>query len=138
MKEELISFKTAQLAKSKGFNWEVSNSYIIKSGKQVHIINMFKHNANIIPEELFENINHDSKFTRGYISAPTQSLLQKWLREERNIYIDIRCAFGSNGQYFFSLHQIVYPYRTLLASDKYYNTYEEVLEDALFSALVYL
>ena len=68
MEEQLISFDTAKLAKEKGFRIPVvygyqndtykNKSLYVKCYKDKHCYNV-----------------------RGQFSAPTQSLLQKWLRE---------------------------------------------------------
>lgn len=67
MKDQLVSFETAILAKEKGFSEEVTYGYD-QFGRNFH--------RDYIP--------HDYNI-RGLISAPTQSLLQKWLREKHNI-----------------------------------------------------
>ena len=66
MKEKIISFETAKLAKDKGLN--------LKNIKIDH----YDINGNIEP-----------KIGLVYLQAPTQSLLQKWLREKHNIHIGI-------------------------------------------------
>lgn len=72
MKEQLISFKTAKLAKEKGFNITNRNSYDENTGL-------------MLPLD-----PHGHCYTlEGVCPAPTQSLLQKWLREEHNIHIKV-------------------------------------------------
>ena len=82
MKDELIKFGTAVLAREKGFNHMKSNCYGDNMCYQLpkgELVNALKGNTVL-----------------GYILAPTQSLLQKWLREEHNIYLTI--GFGSINQ----------------------------------------
>lgn len=73
MKEQLISFETAKLAKEKGFDIEVLNAYrsdgSIFSGAEGEDNDIYNHNL------------------WDFYSAPTQSLLQRWLREKHNILI---------------------------------------------------
>ena len=78
MKEQLISFETAKLAKYKGFNELVDSVY--------NIVGVISNNIN--------NKNQDWENNEIY-SAPTQSLLQKWLREIKNIHIYIIPYFGT-------------------------------------------
>jgi hypothetical protein len=82
MKEELITFETAKLAKEKGFDLEVRDYYHPNYG------------LTDISDELC-NMN-GSNWAKGYYSAPTQSLLQKWLREEHNVDISIDVLFADS------------------------------------------
>lgn len=66
MKEELIKYETAVLAKEKGFNINTKERFFFNS----ELITEAKYTGN---KELYY--------------APTQSLLQKWLREEHNINV---------------------------------------------------
>ena len=61
----------------------------------------------------------------GNILAPTQSLLQKWLRETHNIFISI------NVNYCYK----IYNNDELYEESFYYNNYEEALEQGLQEAL---
>ena len=72
MEEQLITFETAKLAKEKGFpKLEVNGYPKIATG---------------YTKEGIETIVMDRSY---YYQAPTQSLLQKWLREKHNIEIQI-------------------------------------------------
>ena len=77
MKEQLISFETAKLAKEKGFNVNSTSSCWVRllNGEIIH---------NNEREDILEH-------ERGeyYLSQPTQSLLQKWLRETHKIIVDV-------------------------------------------------
>lgn len=72
MTDTLVSFETAKLAKEKGFPITEKGFYI---------------------EGVFINRGFSKDFHKWYKddsliqSAPTQSLLQRWLREEHNIHI---------------------------------------------------
>lgn len=123
MQEELISFDTAKLAKEKG---------LISGLKCTHIYCI---GYNVIPE-------NKTLVSHGYIRssvenqfhlalAPTQSLLQKWLREKHNINVLIE--FDS----------ISYGYRLIYVDERYtdkvvfemWDSYEEALEIGLQEAL---
>lgn len=78
MEEQRISFKLAKLAEEKGFDiiqtYGMESSLYKKDGTPTYYANYgFMY----------------SGLSDGYISAPTQSFLQKWLREIHNIDIDI-------------------------------------------------
>ena len=83
MKEELISFAHAILAKEKGFDWDVLHTY--RDGKLDYedyydgYIDELYYNANGINRTKFKEI----------ISAPTQAVLLRWLREKHNIDVVI-------------------------------------------------
>lgn len=70
MEEQLISFETAKLAKEKGFKEPVISGYseqgslFVKDYEKSHCYNV-----------------------RGLFSAPSQSLLQKWLRDRFTTYV---------------------------------------------------
>ena len=86
MKEQLISFETAKLAKEKGFNIEVKTYFDIKKfgDKPCEFYGRLNANDyNSWDDKLKKNIN------AGYISAPTQSLLQKWFREVHNCHVEV-------------------------------------------------
>jgi len=113
MKDELVSFETAKLAKEKGF--DIYQPYRYDDEKRIYH-------------------GRDQTFN---INAPTQSLLQKWLREVHNIHIQVHFI---NNSYllkikYFEKESIVdfniknYRYKTR------YKTYEEALEVALLEAL---
>lgn len=77
MNEQLISFETAKLTKEKGFNWEVVN-YIKLSTI-----------SNPLIEDECKPQNINSLQCNTIFSRPTQSLLQKWLRDKHKIILII-------------------------------------------------
>src|SRR5210317_1331625 len=84
MKEQLISFETAKLAKKKGFSHKVSY-FFYKDGSKGYMsdIGEFVPNCEADWNNTYEEIHKDK------CSAPTQSLLQKWLREEHNLHVEL-------------------------------------------------
>jgi len=86
MKEQLITFDTAKLAKEKGFNYPTLYSY----GAEEELSDM--------DGEYFEERNFNLLKESEYwnVSAPTQSLLQKWLREEHEIDITVMIVVASS------------------------------------------
>jgi len=121
MKEQLISFETAKLAKEKGFN-EVCKWYITS--------------------DTISDGNETNDFLRdGYYSAPTQSILQKWLREVHKLQIYVEPVWKD-------YHRVNTEYIPWVSYTKeeednhlpdeeevYYSSYEEALEIALVEAL---
>ena len=107
MKETIVSFKVAKLAKDKGFN-EIPCHYVYDEGilKQSY--------------QAFNRLNFEL--------APTQSLLQRWLREVHNINIESNFTMGLN--YSFTIYKgLVIKGNTEVAC------YEKSLEKALIIGL---
>lgn len=121
MEEQLISFKTAKLAKEKGFYFLTLWSYWMDNKKLII--------TDMTPDYQFpEEVEKYKKWER--YMAPTQSLLQKWLREECEIFVAVRIP--ENGTYKYQSSVLSGP--SWYNSD-YYNTYEEALEAGLKEAL---
>lgn len=120
MTEELVTLETAKMLREKGFNEYCKNVIDI----------------NNIPRETLYRINDD--LPKQCFSQPTQSIVQKWLREIKNLHIEIyrsACGYGyvivkaNNG--------------TWMEDDDAkgpndggnWDTYEEALEAGIFEAL---
>src|ERR1035437_1381955 len=73
MKEQLVSYKTAKLAKDKGFS--LLTLYYYDFIGDIGSSSSDDQNWNQSKETIY--------------SAPTQSSLQKWLRDERNFHLEI-------------------------------------------------
>ena len=140
MEEQLISYETAKLAKEKGFDEKVYREYD-KSG----YLRCTSKSADVVLgpyDELLKSTEYP---------APTQSLLQKWLREVHNCFIDIlphRDGDSKNKQWkskkdvFWSVEVDYYGknFEIELTDDsdftQHFNkTYEEALEIGLQEAL---
>ena len=124
MKEELITFETAKLAKEKGFDWEVNSFY--RGADHELILDMA-----YLPVERRQN----SKFVDSTsIAAPTHALLQKWLREVHNIDIDILKT-----RKHLSALEVIHSYCSYVGlreeSTADEKTYELALEKGLIEAL---
>lgn len=127
--EEICTYEVCKLAKEKGFNGYV-NAFYADGCDTPHTQG----------PERWNNYN-------GKYAAPTQSLLQRWLREEKGIVVEViaqpTCSTSKKNCYWWSIKQnsdgICYQYEEcsyLLYSDEgYFDTYELALEDALKYAL---
>lgn len=116
MRDELISFVTAKLAKEKGFNENCNYKY--RKGGTLSDGKGFLSNLDIY-------------------ESPTQSLLQKWFREEHDIHVLINVD-QKDGIAIFSWI-IFQPYKKYTPSVNGdvvdYDTYEQALEIGLREAL---
>ena len=140
MEEQLISYETAKLAKEKGFDEKVYREYD-KSG----YLRCTSKSADVVLgpyDELLKSTEYP---------APTQSLLQRWLREVHNCFIDIlphRDGDSKNKQWkskkdvFWTVEVDYYGknFEIELTDDSdftqhFNNNYEEALEIGLYQAL---
>jgi hypothetical protein len=141
MKEECIILETAKLAKEKGFDIGCNGSYteFHKTHKSDNPSFAMKkgevefdgssYNINNSPMSDFSNKNYTT------YSAPTQGLLQKWLREKYHLYV--RVATNSITTHFpmIELAEVGGTHLKGPVYDKNYETYEEALEVGLQEAL---
>lgn len=82
MNEQIVSFETAQLAKEKGFDLECEKFY--KENNVFGDSFEFYKNSTLMG---IGNHHPDNKHWLTYCTAPTQSFLQKWLRDVQNIFV---------------------------------------------------
>jgi len=123
MIDELISFETAKLAKEKGFDEKVYREYD-KSG----YLRCTSKSADVVLgpyDELLKSTEYP---------APTQSLLQKWLREEHKLQIAINYC-GDTYPTVEEDYDAYYPSVRNFINGNIVETYEEALEQGLQEAL---
>jgi hypothetical protein len=107
MEETLVSYTTAVLAKEKGFNLRTESLY--RSATQI----------------IYSIHGYDFD-----IAAPTQTALQKWLREEYNIHVWVSCTPYLNSYTFnYNLNQEIF------SNNIKYVSHDKALEVGLNSAL---
>ena len=124
--EEICTYEVAKLAKEKGFNERTRRYY----------------EANCVNPKAIEHCTGANCFNKypKAVSAPTQSLLQRWLREEKGLCISVEAyptlaivgkvcfawvvKSGSDGHFMESNDSL-----------QTFYTYEHALEDALAYSL---
>ncbi len=121
LEDVYVSFDTAKLAKEKGFNLQLTSCYF-------YDWEYFK--QKLSTSAILKNHNADDE---SY-SAPTQSILQRWLRNKYNIQVYVYSHTLRNekwGDY------VVYVNNEALndARDEEFQTYEEAMEFGLAKAL---
>lgn len=120
--EEICTYEVAKLAKEKGFDWMPSMYFHSGVERDLRVVGVNGANPNKIPHS-------------PHISCPTQTQLQRWLREERKWNIVVR-MYEDKGYYWFvqnSKGQLQTSYFTY--ADEMFSTYELALEDALAYSL---
>ena len=113
--EEICTYEVAKLAKEKGFNCKVEWYY---------------YRGTLLTDDEWDRYNKGIDYI---CSAPTQSLLQRWLREEKNIDISIVPLYI--GGYSYIVYNIHCRDNRVVNTNAGYDTYELALEDALKYAL---
>ena len=147
MKERIVSLRTAKLAKEKGFKISCHSYYFEDGEFREHKIEITHgyYGGEVIyeQEEFYENWNSGflttkdgdrcfgCKKSQGYFetySAPSQSLLQKWLREEKDILVYV----DPKSHHFFESH-IITSNNEIISNRG--DNWENVLENSLYIAL---
>ena len=136
--EQYITLETAKLAKQAGFDWGINTVY---KGEKLYT-DVISFNWNI-PREDFEKEGSDNLFhtfiqdsSNEFYSSPTQSVLQRWLREEKMVHIEIVTGMGQYVVWFTDCGKK----RLLIENHKEatFNTYESALEAGLQKCLTLL
>lgn len=134
MKEQIISFELAKLAKDKGFDVESLYFYTKPNSKMYAIDEEIRaYEIKNTARKLYECGKHAALNRESVLLAPTQGLLQKWLREKHSIdvIVDKVDSTPSSGYYFNIYRENI--------EDEYgiikFNTYEDALEKGLEEAL---
>ena len=137
MKEQLITFKTAKLAKEKGFDWEVDNGY--------------NNDSQLLCNDRQRDLEFNYNEEEGRTSAPTQSLLQKLLREKHKLSVEVEFDYAyeidegkgnySDAIFTVKIADISNPRKYNVVSPNWQRrdgnqfTYEQALEKGLQAAL---
>ena len=125
IQEEVVTYEVAKLAKEKGFSQHIGDdAYVVE---------------NEYDDKYEVGCCYPIPFIPDYlptITAPTQSLLQRWLREEKKVEAYVR-HFEETNKYPHHFGVIITDDKgqTLEIGGKLFDTYELALEDALKYAL---
>lgn len=138
MLEKLVGLEVAILARDKGFN-EVC--YYFHSPEFSEIENgKFHRNSKM-------NIKGNKLFPTDYVTAPTQSFLQAWLRDNNKIFIDIETDCTTYPKFCFTIKEFFgnpndlaseeWGWISIINDDDWglYRKYEEALEAGLKKGL---
>ena len=117
MIETIVSLETAKLLKEEEFNVNVNTYYDEYNRLQV---------------DKPKNDWNDPLYLGTICSAPTQSLAQQWLRDEKMLVLIIDVDFTELECYYCNIYDKT---RVLQEQTKNCITYEEALEEGLKQAL---
>lgn len=145
MKDQIVSFEVAKLASQVGFYTSAKEhglphgSWYNELGSRCGRIDIDKNGVDLRHKHPALNIERRRQMYLKSYYACTQSLIHKWLREERDIHITLHCCYetvkpyyewtiqGSQGSYKQLDHKGMHGLRVM--------GYEQCLEDALRYAL---
>lgn len=130
IQDQICTYEVAKLAKEKGFNVPTITVKVEK----------IKGTEKEIWDE--EECRYITQWETRSLRIPTQSLLQRWLQEEKNLYISIiahaklkRVYYEWEVRYISALGNMNKSSSVMSIETYRYNTYELALEDALKYAL---
>ena len=123
MEDTRITFETAKLAKEKGFSQETNRLEI----PYYNYKGEFK--GDVSDWRIRKYIRGEDTSDIEFVSAPTQSLLAKWLREEHNIHLIAYKNINIDG------YDWCYITTDGITNINSYKTYEEAYEIGLQEAL---
>ena len=126
MKENSVGFFVAKLAKEKGFPQEPNKL-------KIPYYNYKGEFNGDVTDFLRKYLRKEDTSDVESVSAPTQSLLSKWLREKHNIIVLVDYE-GIDG-YYYKYYYYINEVQKYDASGKNYITFEEAYEIGLQEAL---
>ncbi|MDO7847658.1 hypothetical protein Q5H92_14915 [Hymenobacter sp. M29] len=137
MEDQLITFPTAKLAKEKGF--DLDSQYCYNSDGEVEGAFDLTGQEYFTDEEIL-NAAHNGEVT--YL-CPTQSLLSRWLREEKGVHLRIQAVLKPHLLYQVDRVYLNSPQHNVGANITFprhewsgeYTTYEEAVEKGLLHSL---
>lgn len=140
----LVKFKLAHLAKDKNFNIKTKHYYNtnnpLSDKKSIETICTLSIFSESFINEPYTEINEAFGILQyridNYTNAPTQSALQKWLRDEHSIYVSVIPSYIGNDKKKRLYFELSYGDKIRqVEGSGYKETYEEALEEGLFNAL---
>lgn len=140
--ESYVSLETAKMLKEAGFDWRCTHYYTM-GYNNIHQPN----NGYIAAAKEFRQLfrNHNNSKLPIY-SAPTTDVAQRWLREEKNINIEVKILSITSGQlmwyakiYYLQKHGGIYDQVEFIQHTEIsYDSYEEALEAGIQKCLTIL
>ena len=132
---KLVSFNTAVLGKEIGFDEFCNDVYI----DYLQDTEYSKKGVFLSKDSILKGCNSFSYSNEYYkvISAPQQTILQKWLREKHLLHIEIYGFVSGDEetrQYYHCIRNMK-KYSDLTDDSETFDEYEDCLEDGLLTAL---
>jgi hypothetical protein len=128
MRDDVILFETAKLARDKGFKIPCDGRYYWDHKWQLSLKGAVK---------CSNDSGMDDRANVSYC-APTQSLIQKWLRDEHRIYVTVSSIEDGEAILFdYAIKQKaqIFGFSEIQSKLEEFKTYEEALEAGIIKAL---
>lgn len=150
MEEEMTSFQTAKFAKEKGFPQDMFNCRWYNAfGTFLGRTDLNKDGVYVCESGYFQTKEERLNNVSDRYSAPTQALLQRYLRDVHNIEVNANVNFYNKSEklgYYYTIDKfdvnnihdgVDYDFEQidLIGDRKGFSKYEEALEVGLFEAL---
>lgn len=153
MEDTLISFETAKIARKKGFKepclayinifkditFNKSSDWQIKERQSLMGCDAPENtfiSKTVSSQGLFQSVNSEKTLEPSIWDLPTQSLLQKWLREKHTIIVLVGLKESSLSLYTPTIQYVASKTTSLIAHfPTHFKTYEEALEFGLIEGL---
>lgn len=147
MEEQLVTFETAKLAKEKRFNKPINWYYyplafMLNDKPRLIADGALDPNKTFYDGIITDNtiglqLSDMNSLSEGYYSAPTQSLLQKWLRDVHEIYVSPKesHSFDNTLEFVCTVNNTYVNHNILNKPINRFDTYEEALEIGLIEGL---
>lgn len=117
IEEAYVSFETAKMLKEKNFDLKANHIYR-ENGKYCC---------------LTESVYYNSIVSKNEYTAPSQSIVMRWLREVFHLYIitNLIIDFGGKLYWDYSIDTVVNTDRVSSISTDIFDSYEEAVEAAI-------
>ena len=120
--EYYVSLEVAKLLKEAGFNWKCDKIHFCYI-EDDHMWNL---------EDNDKQVNRVLKLDYCLL-APTLDVTQRWLREVKNIEVNVLCVYiGDDKKYSYTVFEGKYDHELI---DEGFDTYEEAQESGIKKAL---
>jgi hypothetical protein len=134
MKETLISFETAKMAYEKGYTREVvGTSFMSTRRNYYNTQGELNGDCTDFIKDILKYGKEKAKVKHVLYPATSQSLLQRWLREEHRIFLNSITGYELDTRF-----QVYYEKDGIAYDDLFtdmFDKYEDALEDGLYQAL---
>lgn len=133
MGDEIVGYALARAAKRRGFNEYTKGGYS-KGGEYIEYFDHCEY-TNLCLESEWIKDNFPQRF-----AAPTQSLLQRWVREKHGLHVEVMLnnQIHPEPKAVYNFIVISYSCNVInynVTSNEVYATYEQALEAGLAAAL---
>jgi hypothetical protein len=131
-KGELVSLKMAKLAKSKGFKWKCDWVFDLDNEFDVGLHRVLRKTYPMVYN------NKSEQYAKVY-ARPTLTLLQRWFREEHNIFVTVVVDCTTEPKFSYEIDQFVGNPKDLTSEEWYWKDringyYLERTYDSAFSS----